>query len=105
MLKNTTALAIGAALLMLTSACGGGGERPSATEISEALQGSESVIPVPDAAADCVAKVFHDSDLSDETLRAIVENDEDYEGSDEEEEILRGLTTTVAQECADAIAE
>lgn len=89
------------AALTLTSACGGGGgDRPSADEIATSLQGSDSLlggIPVDDEAATCLAEVLEASDLSDESLTALVEGDEDYEGDDGEVDVLQGLVTDIAE--------
>lgn len=75
-----------AAAVVLLAGCGGGGGRPSVDEISSLLtEGGEiggEEISFPEAQADCIAKAFHDSDLSDEALNAMVEKDEDYEPSD-----------------------
>ncbi len=35
---------------------------------------------VDDETIDCIAKAFHDSDLSDDALQAIVDGDEDFDG-------------------------
>ncbi|WP_133434106.1 hypothetical protein [Aeromicrobium phragmitis] len=102
-----TAAAAGAALTLTLglSACGGGDSRPSVEEISTSLQSEDSVIPVPEAAADCVAQVFHDSDLSNAALQAMVEQDEDYDASKKDEEALDGLENTMIEECADQLAQ
>ena len=76
---------------VLLAGCGGGdgGGRPSVDEISEALQGGSSVtedmgIDVDAETADCMAEAFHDSDVSDEALRAMVDGDEGYEGDEDD---------------------
>ncbi|MFD1860937.1 hypothetical protein EHW97_08045 [Aeromicrobium camelliae] len=74
-------------------------------ELSKSLQSEDSVIPVPESAADCFAQVFHDSDLSNETLQAMVDQDEDYEGSKKDEEALDGLQDTLIEECSDAVTQ
>lgn len=95
----TTTLAVAA--LTLTSACGGGGgDRPTTEEISSSLQGSDSLlggIPVDDEAATCLADVLESSDLSDESLRALVEGDQDYEGSEDELDVLQDLVGDIAE--------
>lgn len=93
------AAAGGLAILATTTlaACGDGG-RPSVDEVSAALQKGDDAI-TEEKVADCMAKVFVDSDLSDETLRKAVEDenmtDEDVPKEDqkvvESEEFLTGL--------------
>lgn len=96
----TTAFAVAA--LTLTSACGGGGggDRPTTEEISTSLQGSDNIfggIPVDDEAAGCLADVLETSDLSDEALRALVEGDQAYEGSEDELDVLQDLIGDIAE--------
>ena len=84
------------AALALTSACGGGGgDRPSKDDVKSSITGDDSVFgsAIPEEAADCVAGVLVDSDLSNETLNAIVEGDTDYKGSDDEQKALTDLTS------------
>ena len=95
----TRKLGIALAITVVALAgCGGdGGGRPSVDDISKVLTdgvefGGEDV-EVPEEQADCIAKVFHDSDLSDDALNAIVEKDDDYDASDKDEEALVSLTS------------
>lgn len=92
-----------AAALVLTFAtgCGGDGGRPSVDDISEGIQNNEILgSNVDEKLADCMAKAFHDSDLSDEALQAIVDGDEDYDASDEDTEALNSVSTESVTECA-----
>lgn len=93
-------VASAALVLTLATACGGGG-RPSVDELSEALQSDDNVMGIGLEAdqADCVAEAFHDSDLSDDTLQAIVDQDEDYEGSDEDRDAMESISTDSMAEC------
>lgn len=94
MKKSLTAALIVAALSL--SACGGGGDdRPSKAELKKSLTSKDSVFgtAVPEKAADCVAGVLVDSDLSDKTLNAMVKGDKDYKGGKGEEKALLDLTT------------
>ncbi len=82
-------------LAVLTACGGGGGGRPSEGDIAKALKDDDNPVgqqfgasDIDDAAIDCIAKAFHDSDLSDDTLQALVDGDEDYEGDKDEEKIL-----------------
>lgn len=107
-MKKTTTMkrALGAvaivAGLALTSACGGGdAERPTQDQVAKALTGESSVFgsSIPKESADCFAGVLVKSDLSDGTLNAIVEGDEDYKGSDDDKKALSGLTSKMVSEC------
>lgn len=101
-MRKTLSAAIVAAALTLTAACGGGDSRPTTDEISKALTSMDSApgAAVPQKAADCMAKVFEKSDLSDKTLNALVEGKKDYENKDDEKK-LDGLKTDLV-ECASA---
>lgn len=105
LLKNVAAAGAALALTVGLSACGGGESRPSVDEISQSLQNEDSEFPVPEAGADCAAEVFHDSDLSDGALQAMVDRDEDYEASEEDEEIIAGLVDPMMEQCADALTQ
>jgi hypothetical protein len=76
---KTRTPALGAALValaLLLAACGGDPEgRPSVNEISEALQEESEGGEVSDSQADCIAKAFVDSDISDDGLREMVSGD------------------------------
>src|SRR5688500_19628692 len=92
-----------AATVVLLAGCGGGGGRPSVDEISTVLsEGSEiggEDFSIPEEQADCVAKAFHESDLSDDALNAMVDKDEDYEASDADEKALTEISTEKVAEC------
>lgn len=89
-MKKKLAVGFAATALLALSACGGG--RPSVGDISDALQDnsnevtSEFAAETDEETADCIAEVLHGSDLSDETLRAFVDGDEDYEPDDDDSE-------------------
>jgi hypothetical protein len=98
-------LASAALVLAFASGCGGsdgGGGRPSVSEISKSIQGGTLGTDVSDKVATCVAKAFHDSDLSDEALRAIVDNDKDYKGSKADTKALSSISTDSATKCMGA---
>ncbi|MCK5890401.1 MAG: hypothetical protein P1U38_09460 [Aeromicrobium sp.] len=86
-----------AAVLVATTACSGG--RPSRDDLASALRSPDSFAQVPSEIADCTAQVLDDSDLSNETLRAIVEKDTDYEGNAEEQAILTASLSYAQQVC------
>jgi hypothetical protein len=102
-MKKTLTAMIAVAALSLTTACGGGGgdERPTQAELKKAITSDDSVFgtSIPESAADCIAGALEKSDVSDKTLNAIVENDKDYKGSDEDEKALTSLQSEVTK-CA-----
>ena len=84
-------------LLAVLTACGGdgGGGRPSADEIADALKDKDNPAgaafgstAASDEVIDCIAEAFHDSDLSDDALQAIVDGDEDFEGDEDDQKIV-----------------
>lgn len=93
MMRKSAASAI-LALALVLSACGGGG-RPSEGDIAEALKSDpdlNSSGDIPDEQIECVAEALHDSDVSDEVLQAMVDGDEDYTPSgDDQAELSRVL--------------
>lgn len=90
-------VALAATIVLLAGCGGGGGGRPSVDELSNVfVDGGEFAgedFNFPKEQADCIAKLFHESDLSDEALNAIVEKDEDFEPSDKDEEVAAGFAT------------
>jgi hypothetical protein len=105
-MKKTLTAALVVAALSLTSACGGGGDRPSKAEVKEAITSKDSVFgtSIPEKAADCIAGALVDSDVSDKTLQAIVDSDKDYKGSDKDKDALNGLQSDLTK-CATAAAK
>ncbi len=90
-------------MTVILTACGGGGSsRPSTEEISKSFQSGKASEVLGEGSlsadvADCMAKVLHDSDLSDKTLNALVDGDSDYEGSDDDATTLSELGTKMAE--------
>ena len=103
-MKKTLTAAFVVAALSLTSACGGGGDRPSKADVKEALTSKDNVFgtKIPEKTADCIAGVLVDSKASDKTLNAIVDGDKDYKGSDDEKKALDGLQTDLTKCVSDA---
>lgn len=97
-MKKLLAVTAAVSVLAVTAACGGAG-RPSADELSAAFTSEDAVVPVPEEYADCVAEALVDSDVSDDTLNAIVEQDEDYEGSEDEADTVLEAFTDAQQDC------
>lgn len=92
------------AVLTVPTACGGsdGGGRPSADEIAAALSDPDNPAGAAFATGgtseeviDCIAEAIHDSDLSDEAVQAIVDGDEDYAGSGEDDDAITGLSDDI----------
>jgi len=93
-------------LLVALAACGGGGGRPSTSEIADALKGDDSPLgavteSASDDVVDCIAKALHDSDVSDDALQAPVDGDEDYDGSDDDKKAIEAASGDLAK-CATA---
>lgn len=101
-MKKTLSAVMLTAALAMTAACGGGDDRPTADELSKTLTGKNNVLgtEVPQKAADCMAKVLEESDLSDKTLNALVDADKDYKNK-KDEKTLQKLTPELGK-CATA---
>ncbi len=97
-MTKTLATLCAVAALTLTSACGGGGDRPSSDEISTALQAEGNVLgtELPAEAADCVGTALEESELTDETLQALVDGDADYQNGEDEDILLGDLAKDVS---------
>lgn len=81
------------------SACGGDSDRPTAAELSKVMQDDASFAALGEDVADCMAKAYVDSDVSDEALRAMVEMDEDYKGSKKDTEEAMSVALEAAGDC------
>ncbi len=75
-------------VLLAVAGCGGGSsDRPSADEVSAALQktGEGAILPtttkIDEKQADCIAKLLVGSKLSDRALKALVKGDKTYSPS------------------------
>lgn len=99
-------IASAALVLVLATACGGDDGRPSADEISSAMQDNAEEFlgsaDIPDDAIDwdCFGQAYYDSDVSDETLRAMVDQDEDYDPSDDDQAALVDVASS-STDCVD----
>ena len=98
-MKKTLTAALVVAALSLTTACGGGGDRPSKDEVKSALTSKDNVFgaKIPAKTADCIADALVDSDVSDKTLKAIVDGDKKYKGSDDDKDALNGLQSDLTK--------
>lgn len=96
-------IALAATVVLLAGCGGGGGGRPSVDEISTVLSEGGEIggedFSIPEEQADCVAKAFHESDLSDDALNAMVDKDEDYEASEADEKALTTISTETVAKC------
>lgn len=95
-LKKTLSAACIVATLALTSACGGGDDRPSKDDIVKGItKGSDGAMS--DKQADCAAEVIVDSDLSDEAVQALADGDTKYKASKDDQKqqdkLIEKLTT------------
>jgi hypothetical protein len=101
-------VALSAVLVLALSACGGGdgGGRPSQEDIAGALNDESGPFAsvasaASDSMIDCMAKAIHDSDLSDESLQALVDGDEDFDGTDEDRDAAQAVASDMTA-CATA---
>ena len=72
------------------------GDRPSADELANSITSGAATQQfgnIPDDAAQCVAEAFVDSDLSDEALQAMVDQDAGYTPSAADRKALQSLLT------------
>lgn len=89
---------VASGVLLLATACGGGGDRPSVDEISKALReaGDDSLLgPAAERldkkSADCVSELLVESKISDKSLKALADGDLDYEGSTADRAVVAKL--------------
>lgn len=104
-MKRTFSFLASAALVVtFATGCGGDSDgRPSVDEISDGISdslGDSLGSDVTDDMVNCIAKAFHDSDLSDEALQALADGDDDYEASDDDEKAIASLQTGSMADCA-----
>lgn len=104
-MNNRVPKLIASAFLVVTlaTACGGDGGRPSVDDISGAMEDNAGDIlgdmPEDSIDFDCLAEAYHDSDISDDTLQAMVDGDEDYDPSDKDTELLTQVATDEGVDC------
>ncbi|TQL69932.1 hypothetical protein FB381_3855 [Nocardioides albertanoniae] len=101
-------IVVPAVCALALTACGGG-DRPTADELSKSLKdgkaGETMSMPssLPDKAYDCIAKELVDSDLSDEALANAMEG-KDKTGSKKDREIVSGLSDDIQKCVTDAMS-
>lgn len=106
-MRRTLVTAAAAVLLLGTAGCGDKSShdattkgRPSVAELTKALTGKDAIFPVKNKkTAECVAKVMYDSQLSDESLRAIAQNKSNYTSSPSDQKAATAMTTQMAKKC------
>jgi hypothetical protein len=95
-MKKTLSAAFVVAALTLTSACGGGGDRPSQDKIAAQLKKSTNGA-LTGKQADCAAKAIVDSDLSDEAVKAVAENDTKYKPNDQDKKAQGDISKEIGK--------
>lgn len=89
--------------VLLTAACGSSGSgRPSVGDIQKALTSSGSFnLPsgTPSTALTCIAKAIHDSKLSDDALKALVNRDKNFKPSTADQAAEAGMLSSI-EACA-----
>jgi hypothetical protein len=95
-LHRSVVLALGSAVLV--AGCSGAG-RPSVDDVAGGL-----TVQLRETATDpevlaCMAELFHDSALSDEALRAIADQDDDFLPGADDGAVLADLSTESAAAC------
>jgi hypothetical protein len=105
-MKRTIGLALATATLVVTSACGGSGGRPSVDDVVKSLKGGKAgdlmslqKDDLTDKAATCFAKAIVGSDLSDKAVRALVDGDESFKGSSADTKAMTSAACSLA-DCA-----
>jgi hypothetical protein len=98
--KKIVASILWVALVVTLTGCGLWG-RPSEDELADALRDPTNPISVAgittdEATIDCLAKALHDSDVSDESLQAIVDGDPDYLGNPDDADAVPELQVAMA---------
>jgi hypothetical protein len=97
-MKKKLGASVAVALLLATSACGGAGgvKRPSESDLSQAFQkgvkGSQTngqELKLTKKQADCAAKVFEKSKISDKALNAIVTGDKNFKETKADDAALK----------------
>ena len=90
---------VAVALLLATSACGAG--RPSEEELSTAMQKgvktNDQTVKLTKEQADCAAKIFVKSGLSDDALQAIADRDETYKESKKDAAAFEKIKTDLGE--------
>jgi hypothetical protein len=96
-MRKKLGVSLAVALLLATSACGG---RPSVADVSKGLQGGFRSgghnLKLTKQQADCAAKIFVKSKISDETLRAIADQNDNYKPSKKDGAVAEKISKDLA---------
>lgn len=97
----STAFALGLTLTSCSGSDSGDAGRPSAQEVADVLSSDEGFdeLDISDEQLTCVSEAYVDSDLSDEALQALIDGDDEYVPSEEDETVLSELILGAAGEC------
>lgn len=87
------------ASILLLAGCSGDG-RPSVDDLTSGITDQFEGTDTDPGVIACMAETFHDSDLSDEALRAIADQDEDYEPDADDQATIDDLATSAPAACA-----
>src|SRR5690606_36200812 len=80
LMKKFIAVTGATSMLLFASACGGA-DRPSKADLAKTLESQSSdSLPIDGDAADCIAQELVDSDISNETLQDIADEEIDVTG-------------------------
>lgn len=106
MKKRSLFLALPMVAALALSACGGGGDagRPTADELQKVMAdqlGDLGGAEIPEDQLACIAQGFVDSDISDEVLRKMVD-EENYTPTADEQSAITDASTTIATDCITA---
>lgn len=106
MIRKLGAVVVAVLIATTLVGCGGGGGgRPSTATITSKIEDSSSALgselntgstKISSKMATCIAKVPHDSNLSDGALRALVKGDKGYKASSQDEKAIKTLTPKFA---------
>jgi hypothetical protein len=91
-----------AAIVVLLSACSGGGAsagRPTTEELADAIKAGGSGLGFSEDKADCAAKVMVDSDLSDDALRRYTGDSDAKNLDDADDKAFAAALTSIEDEC------
>jgi hypothetical protein len=102
-MKKTLSAAFVVAALTLTSACGGGGgDRPSQDKVAAQLKKSTNGA-ITGKQADCAAKAIVDSDLSDDAVKAVAENDTKYKPNEQDKKAQGDISKEIGKCIASSV--
>ena len=95
-MKKTLSAAFVVAALALTSACGGGDDKPSKEDLSKSFVKTGDG-QITKKQADCLAEVILDSDISQEGLEALEKGDEDFKPSKADDKAQKDVADELAK--------